>query len=91
MHPSQNSAGPEQLNASKLKDANEKIDFSLSLQVLLVRYLQAELQHNDCVHFSFSGQKGHFCLTEWMNSHRACRGPLLRHFSHRYLFFFTPE
>lgn len=37
MHPSQNSAGPEQLNASKLKDANEKIDFSLSLQVLLVR------------------------------------------------------
>lgn len=37
MHPSQNSAGPEQLNASKLKDANEKINFSLSLQVLLVR------------------------------------------------------
>lgn len=37
MHPSQNSVGPEQLNASKLKDANEKIDFSLSLQVLLVR------------------------------------------------------
>jgi len=38
--------------------------------------------------FLFSGHKGHFYVIEWMNSHKACRGLLLHHFSHRYFFCF---
>lgn len=65
---------------------NEKINSS----VLLLMFIDHKYRLNYSVMtvFPFSGHKGRFYVIEWMNSHKACRGLLLHHFSRRYFFFF---
>lgn len=83
--PSQNSTGLEWSNASKLKHSNARINYSVTLMMFIDH--KCRLNYIVITVFIFSGRRRRFDVIEWMSSHKACRGLLLHHFSHRYFFF----